>query len=95
MIRLGLAAIGLVLLLGVEVVGATSGAGWLAWVAAPLMIALVATAFMHVTRASALSRVFAIAGLFWAVVLLGLGSLDYLHRGVTPAPALTPAHTEE
>lgn len=89
MIRLGLAWIGLLILLVIEVVGAASHAGWLAWGAAPLMVLLVACVFMHVTRASALSRIFAITGLFWAAVLLGLGSVDYVFRRVTPAPSLT------
>jgi cytochrome c oxidase subunit 3 len=89
MIRLALAWVALMLLLGIEVIGTASGAGWLAWFAAPVMIALVACVFMHVTRASALSRIFAITGLFWVAVLLGLGSADYLSRRVTPAPALT------
>ena len=94
MIRLGLAWIGLLLLLGIEVIGAGGGAGWLAWFAGPVMIGLVATVFMQVTRASALSRVFAITGLFWAAVLLGLGSVDYLYRGIAPAPLLTAPQAE-
>jgi len=89
MIRLGFAWIGLLLLLGIEVVGAASGAGWLAWVVGPVMIALVALVFMHVASASPLSRVFAITGLFWAAILLGLGSVDYLYRSVVSAPSLT------
>ena len=89
MIRLGLVWIGLLLLLGLEVLGAASGTGWLAWIAAPVMIALVATVFMHATRASALSRIFAITGLFWVTILLGLGGVDYVFRTEEHAPALT------
>jgi len=88
-IRLGIAWIGLLLLLGIEVVGASSGAGWLAWIAAPFMIVLVAGVFMQVTHASALSKIFAITGVFWVAVLLGLGGVDYLFRRVDPAPSLT------
>ena len=89
MMRLGLTWIGLLILVVVEVVGAASHAGWLAWAAAPVMIFLVATVFMHAAGASPLSRIFAITGLFWAAILLGLGSADYVFRRVAPAPALT------
>ncbi len=80
MIGLALAWAGLVLLLVVEVVAAALHVGWLAWIAAPVMIATVALAFMHAGQASGLSRIFAAAGLFWVVVLLTLGSTDYVAR---------------
>ena len=86
MIRLVLAWIGLMLLLGVEVLSALLHAGWLAWAAAPLMVATVVLAFMHVLRESALSRIFAITGLFWIGILLSLGTADFVDRHNVPAP---------
>ena len=81
--------LGLLSVLGLEVGAALLHAGWLAWGLAPVMIALVAFRFMHVGRASALSRIFAVAGLFWLAVLLGLGSIDFVVRRDVPAPVLT------
>lgn len=43
--------------------------------------AIVALWFMHVRRSSALTRVFAGAGLLWLTLLLGLTLSDYLSRG--------------
>ena len=79
----------LLLLLGAEILATTLHAGWLAYALAPAMIALVAFRFMHVGRQSALTRIFAVAGLFWLCVLLGLGSVDYLMRRDVPAPLVT------
>ena len=86
---LALTWLGLMLLLAAEIFGAVTHRGWLAWAAAPVMIALVATVFMHVTKASAIARIFALAGVFWMVVLLGLGSVDFFARRDYPAPQLT------
>ena len=41
--------------------------------------------FMDVRRGPALVRFFAIAGLFWLAILLGLGMVDPLTRAVYPA----------
>ncbi len=41
---------------------------------------LVALVFMHLNRASRLARLFAIAGLFWFVILLALTLADYMTR---------------
>ena len=79
----------LLLLLGVEVVATLLHAGWVGYAAAPVMIALVAFRYMHIGRQSALTRIFALAGLFWLAVLLGLGSVDYLVRRDTAAPVVT------
>jgi cytochrome c oxidase subunit 4 len=45
-----------------------------------LMVVAVALAFMEVRRGPVLVRAFAVAGLFWLLVLLGLGSVDPLTR---------------
>lgn len=47
---------------------------------AVLMVAAVAVGFMEVTRGSVLARTFAVAAMFWLLVLLGLGSADPLTR---------------
>lgn len=49
-----------------------------------LMAAVVAIAFMRVRSGPALIRGFAIAGLFWLTVLLGLGTADPLTRAIYP-----------
>jgi cytochrome c oxidase subunit IV len=46
------------------------------------MAALVAVMFMDLRRGPALVRGFAIIGLFWLAVLLGLGMVDPLTRAV-------------
>ena len=49
------------------------------------MVALVAFMFMRVRNGTAIVRVFAIAGLFWLTILLGLGMMDPLTRAIYPA----------
>ena len=44
------------------------------------MIVVVAVGFMNVTKGPTIVRAFAIAALFWLLVLLGLGSVDVLTR---------------
>jgi cytochrome c oxidase subunit 4 len=53
---------------------------------AVLMVATVAIGFMEVRRGNVLVRAFAVAGLFWLLVLLGLGSADPLTRKEYPVP---------
>jgi cytochrome c oxidase subunit 4 len=56
-------------------------------VPAIMMAAVLAFAFMRVRAGPAVVRGFAIAGLFWLTILLGLGTADPLTRAVYPAPA--------
>ena len=49
-------------------------------VPAVLMVAAVATLFMQIGRGPMIVRLFAVAGLLWLTILLGLGSLDPLTR---------------
>ena len=79
----------LLLLLGLEVGATLLHAGWLALGVAPVMVGVVAFRFMHVGRQSTLSRIFALAGLFWLAVLLGLGSIDFVVRRDVAAPVVT------
>ena len=44
------------------------------------MILTVAVGFMEVKRGVVLVRAFAVAAMFWLLVLLGLGSVDALTR---------------
>lgn len=80
---------GLIVLMLMELIATLLHAGWIAWIATPLMILAVAAVFMRVTSASALSKIFALAGVFWITVLLGLGTIDYAFRPETRAPGLT------
>ena len=89
MTRLALAWVLLLALLGAQVAAALAHAGWVAGLLAPVMIGLVAFLFMDLGRASPLSRIFALAGLFWLVILVGLTSVDFLARHDYPAPVLT------
>lgn len=89
MTRLALAWAVLLALLVLQVVAALAHVGWAAGLLAPLMIGIVAFLFMDVGRASALSRIFAMAGLFWLVILVGLTSVDFLARHDYPTPMLT------
>ena len=44
------------------------------------MAVTVAFGFMHLRKASQLSRVFALAGVFWLLILFGLTATDILGR---------------
>ncbi len=56
---------------------------------AAMMVVAVAIGFMEVRRGHVLVRAFAVAGLLWLSVLLGLGSTDPLTRTQYP---VTGAH---
>jgi cytochrome c oxidase subunit 4 len=49
------------------------------------MVALVAFMFMGVRNGPAIVRIFAIAGVVWLTILLGLGMMDPLTRAIYPA----------
>lgn len=44
------------------------------------MVVLIAIFFMHLLRAPMIAKGFAVAGVFWLIVLLGLGMMDPLTR---------------
>ena len=80
----------LLVLLGIEFAAAHGPAGRYA---APgigiAMAVLVALSFMRLGSSRGLAPVFALAGVFWLLIMLGLGSLDPLTRHdlpVTSAP---------
>lgn len=85
----------LVLLLILEVVSALLHAGWVAFGLAPIMVLLVAGGFMHALKASPLAHIFAAAGLFWLLILIGLGGTDFFTRRDYPAPQLSRSSTSE
>lgn len=47
---------------------------------ATLMVGIVGAVFMEVGQGPAIVRLFAVAGLLWLLILLGLGSLDPMTR---------------
>ena len=74
----------LIALLGVEVAASRiSFSPWLRpllLIPAASMVAVIAFAFMEITRAPAIARLFAAAALLWLGILLVLGCLDALTR---------------
>ncbi len=84
----------LVLLLILEVVSALLHAGWVAFGLAPIMVLLVAGGFMHVLKGSQLTRIFAATGVFWLLILVGLGGIDFFARHDYPAPVLSREQRE-
>ena len=59
-------------------------------VPAVLMVAAVGILFMQIGRGIAIVRLFAVAGLLWLTILLGLGSLDPLTRTDYPVQGVSP-----
>jgi cytochrome c oxidase subunit 4 len=47
---------------------------------AAVKVTLVALYFMHLRRASSTARIFAVAGVFWLAILLGLTLVDFSTR---------------
>jgi len=54
-----------------------------------IMACVIALCFMNLRRSSPLSRIFAVAGVFWLLVLLGLGTMDPLTRTDYPVVGAT------
>lgn len=52
-----------------------------------LMVGIVGSVFMEIGRGPAIVRLFAVAGLLWLTILLGLGSLDPMTRIDYPVQA--------
>jgi cytochrome c oxidase subunit 4 len=89
LLRPFLAWLGLLLLLAAEAwIGRVLGWGNVALAIGIVMAGLVSFFFMDVGRGPGLIRVFAAAGLFWLLVLLGLGLMDPLTRHTIPAGTL-------
>ena len=80
-----IAWIALVLLVGVNLgvaylpLGAASPA--IALAIAAVQVILVVLVLMKLGRAAPLTRLFAVAGLFWLLILFGLSGVDFLTRG--------------
>ena len=53
-------------------------------IVAAIMAAIVTLLFMKLDRALAISRVFAVAGLFWLAIMFTLAGTDYFTRIVYP-----------
>ena len=80
--------IGLILLAAIEF-----GCSWIQFnpshrpvllIPALTMVALVAIMFMRVRSGVEIVRVFAVAGLFWLTIMLGLGMMDAMTRAMYP-----------
>ena len=50
---------------------------------------------MHVLQGSQLTRIFAAAGMFWLLILVGLGGMDFFARHDYPAPVLSQSSRGE
>jgi hypothetical protein len=71
----------LLVLLAAEAIGALYlGLGDAVPFVGAAMAALVALVFMRARTTSPLSQIFLIAGVFWLIVLLGLGAMDPITR---------------
>ena len=81
-----LAFAGLVGLWLIEILLALAGFGAVAPLLGLAMAVIVALFFMHLGTTVPLGRVFAAAGLFWLVILLGLGTMDPFTRIDYPVP---------
>ncbi|MEO9191774.1 MAG: hypothetical protein ABI224_17480 [Acetobacteraceae bacterium] len=57
---------------------------------AAVMVATIAFAFMHLGRAPTVAKGFAVAAVFWLIVLFGMGSMDALTRDWYPVPHYNP-----
>ena len=53
------------------------------------MAAIVVLVFMRVGSGPAIIRGFAVAGVFWLIILLGLGTMDPMTRAVYPTDTTT------
>lgn len=81
-----LAWTGLLVLFAAELGAALLHLGVIAPAIGIAMALVVALTFMRLGEAPALSRIFALAGVFWLLVLLGLTSVDTFTRSDYPAP---------
>jgi caa(3)-type oxidase subunit IV len=70
--------------LGLSQVKLGAGASALILLPAAATVLLVGICFMRVGESGLLGRFFALAALFWLMVLLGLGSMDPLTRTMHP-----------
>jgi cytochrome c oxidase subunit 4 len=87
MLRIGLTWLALLVLFLVELAMMKAKLGIYTPLIGPVMIACVVVGFMQLQRGSALMKIFALAGVFWLCILIGLGSLDPMTRvdhGVGP-----------
>lgn len=80
MIQVAIAWVVLLVLFGTELGMAESGIGPYTPLVALAMVAVVVVFFMRLPKGSPLMKIFALAGVFWLCLLLGLGSVDFLTR---------------
>lgn len=80
MLRIGLTWLALLILFLVQLAMMKAKLGIYTPLVGLVMIACVVVGFMQLPRGSGLTHIFALAGVFWLCILLGLGSLDPLTR---------------
>lgn len=77
-------SLALLVLFALELAGAFTGwghiFGGLLLVPAGIMVVLVGVFFMRVGESGGLAKFFALAAIFWLLILLGLGSIDPMTR---------------
>ena len=92
--RLGLVWVLLMALAGAEFVVSgrhiPAGSRPLLLVFALAMVAVVAFGFMNLGRAPTIAKAFAVAAVFWLIVLFGMGSMDALTRNWYPVQHSSP-----
>lgn len=54
------------------------------------MVVTVAIMFMHLASAPVVAKGFAVAGLFWLIILIGFGAMDMLTRSWYPVQHYNP-----
>jgi cytochrome c oxidase subunit IV len=88
--------VALVLLAAAELVGSFAHVGRsardLLLIPALVMVFLVGLMFMRLRRAPHLAHGFALAGLLWLLLLLGLGTMDPMTRAVYPVNGSELSH---
>jgi len=81
----------LALLLGTEcLMGQFTATAWWAPAVGLVMAALVAATYMRLLRTGGLAMIFALAGVFWLAVMMGLGGLDPVTRHDVASPSHSP-----
>ncbi len=83
----------LLVLLAAEFLFARIGLGLVSVGIGFVMVGMIAVFYMQLARAPALSRVFALAGVFWLMILLGLTGMDIFTRTDVIVPLQTAMQT--
>ena len=80
----------LVITLGVSYAGLGAWSTALSFLVSAAKTALIAWYYMHLKREKGMTRIFAVAGVAWLVILFSLALSDYVSRGWLPYPSRWP-----